>query len=254
MEEQTAKQLVKLNQTFYEQFASSFSATRQRLQPGVQRILHSYLLPSPSGKKLLDLGCGNGELARALATHSFGGLYVGLDFSTGLLDEARRISPVETETHFFQADLAEAEWRQGALRGELDRLGPFDFVLAFAALHHLPGSSLRGQVIRAVRDLLATGGLFIHSNWQFLNSPRLRKRIQLWEEAQLEAAQVDEGDYLLDWRSGGKGLRYVHHFDEVELSRLAEGNGFTVQETFYSDGEGGNLGLYQVWKKASPGP
>jgi tRNA (uracil-5-)-methyltransferase TRM9 len=254
MNEQTAKRLIELNRAFYEQFASSFSATRQRLQPGVQRILHSFLLPSPSGKKLLDLGCGNGELARALAAHSFRGLYAGLDFSRGLLDEARQISPGEIETHFFQADLAEADWRQGALRGELDQLGPFDFVLAFAALHHLPGSSLRRQIIRSVRALLATGGLFIHSNWQFLNSPRLRQRIQPWEEAHLEAADVDPGDYLLDWRSGGKGLRYVHHFDEAELSTLAEESGFAVQETFYSDGEGGSLGLYQVWKKAGPSP
>jgi hypothetical protein len=58
---------------------------------------------------------------------------------------------------------------------------------------------------------------------------------------------VDAGDYLLDWRQGGSGLRYVHHFDEAELSALAATTGFRVLETFYSDGEGGRLGLYQVW-------
>jgi hypothetical protein len=62
---------------------------------------------------------------------------------------------------------------------------------------------------------------------------------------------VDAGDYLLDWRSGGEGLRYVHHFDEAELQGLAERSGFQIDETFYSDGETGNLGLYEIWKSIS---
>jgi hypothetical protein len=76
----------------------------------------------------------------------------------------------------------------------------------------------------------------------------LRERIQSWELIGLSPGDVEPGDYLLDWRSGGTGLRYVHHFNEEELSRLAQESGFDVIETFYSDGEGGKLGLYQVWK------
>jgi hypothetical protein len=41
----------------------------------------------------------------------------------------------------------------------------------------------------------------------------------------------------------------VHQFSEQELAELAESTGFRVVESFYSDGEGGRLGLYQVWKK-----
>jgi hypothetical protein len=59
---------------------------------------------------------------------------------------------------------------------------------------------------------------------------------------------VDAGDYLLDWRSGGEGLRYVHHFGEKELSMLAQETGFETREAFYADGETGNLGLYQIWQ------
>ncbi len=60
---------------------------------------------------------------------------------------------------------------------------------------------------------------------------------------------MDENDYLLDWRSGGRGLRYVHHFNETELSKLAESSGFEIVETFYSDGKEGNLAVYQTWIK-----
>jgi len=105
------------------------------------------------------------------------------------------------------------------------------------------------DILKTIHELLAGGGRFIHSNWQFLNSPRLRQRVRKWSEAGLTEADVDEGDYLLDWRSGGMGLRYVHHFSEEELAVLAESSGFTVVETFYSDGKEGNLAIYQVWRK-----
>ena len=94
----------------------------------------------------------------------------------------------------------------------------------------------------------AEDGKFILSNWQFLNSEKLRKRIQDWSKADLSEQDVDSGDYLLDWRSGGEGLRYVHYFNEEELSSLAKATGFIIQDSFYSDGESGNLSLYQLWK------
>jgi hypothetical protein len=116
-------------------------------------------------------------------------------------------------------------------------------------LHHLPGKDLRLQVLRKAHELLASDGRLIHSEWQFLNSPRLRARLQPWEKIGLADDEVEPGDYLMDWRHGGYGLRYVHHFSIPELADLAAETGFSVKETFLSDGAGGQLGLYQVWEK-----
>ena len=101
--------------------------------------------------------------------------------------------------------------------------------------------------------MLAAHGRLIHSEWQFLNSPRLAARIQPWEQVGLSPAQVDPGDYLLDWRQGGFGRRYVHYFTLEELDALAAGSGFNIMDTFSSDGEGNNLSLYQVWEHQSTG-
>ena len=120
-------------------------------------------------------------------------------------------------------------------------------ISCFATLHHIPSRELRVQLVEFVRQRLAPNGLFILSNWQFLNSDKLRARIQPWEQIGLSTHDVDEGDYLLDWRRGGEGLRYAHHFSEQELAGLAAQCGFTVADSFYSDGEGGRLGLYQIW-------
>jgi hypothetical protein len=81
-----------------------------------------------------------------------------------------------------------------------------------------------------------------------LNSSRWRERVQPWERIEMSAAEVEPGDALLDWRSGGFGLRYVHLFSEEELAWLAQKTGYTVIDTFFSDGEGGKLGLYQIWR------
>ena len=265
MNSNTEKQLVELNRQFYQTFGRQFSSTRQRLQPGVQRILERL----PIQANILDLGSGNGGLWRALARRGYRGHYFGLDFSPQMLAEAGQqnnpifntsISSVEESSDqeyftststggratFRQANLSLFEWDEG--------LQPRSFavVLAFAVLHHLPGENLRLQVLNKVRRLLTPSGDFYHSEWQFLNSERLRNRIQDWSKAGLSEDQIDPGDYLLDWRHDGHGLRYVHHFDKNELTELAHKSGFQVTETFLSDGEGGRLGIYQRWEIANP--
>ncbi len=236
MDSRTAQTLIKLNHQFYQTFGKDFSATRRRIQPGVRRIISAL----DGTERLLDLGCGNGELARELARSGFRGEYTGMDFSPPLLEDASD-NPQSFPVNFLQADLASPNWAS---------LFTFQFSLitCFATLHHIPSEPLRLQFLRQVRALLAPGGRFILSNWQFLSSERLRVRIQPWSLAGLADADVDPGDHLLDWRAGGQGLRYAHHFSEDELAALAAQSGFNVAETFYSDGEQGRLGLYQVWR------
>ena len=237
MQASTAKKLQDLNQRFYSDFGAPFSATRQRLQPGVHKIVAELV----GDERILDLGCGNGELARCLAEGRFHGTYTGLDFSLPLLSDASS-QPAGFSALFRQADLTTPDWDQGLAAAE------YSLITAFAVLHHIPSLDLRLQILQKVRRLLAPGGQFIHSNWQFLNSEKLKTRIQPWAAADLSQAEVDEADYLLDWRGGGSGLRYVHHFSEPELSRLAAATGFRVLHSFLSDGAGGRLGLYQVWE------
>ncbi len=249
MNQAVIERLLDLNAEFYQTFAFQFSQTRLRLQPGVQRIL-ARLDPNAT---LLDLGCGNGQLARALIRQGFRGRYLGLDFSEGLLHEARAgLAAMQPPSpggsfEFLACDLARPGWSAW-----LPPIQP-TVILAFAVLHHLPGANLRRQRLRELRALLPPNGCFIHSNWQFLESARLRARLQPWEAAGLSQAEVEPGDYLLDWRRGGRGLRYVHHFSESELTALAAETGFHIHETFSSDGENGALGLYQVWQPAAPG-
>jgi len=256
MRTEVIKQLLELNASFYQTFAQEFSATRQRLQPGVRRLLDQVILPGPA-RSILDLGCGNGELALALLGAGYPGAYLGLDFSAGLLAIARermdlekKVSP-EIHLQFRQVNLAEADWDAG--------LGPgsVDVVLAFAVLHHLPGAGVRTAILRRARSYLMEGGLLLHSEWQFGRSPRWSKRVLPWSTLGLADEDVDAGDALLDWRDvgshAGPGLRYVHQFSQDELAGLAAASRFTIRETFYSDGRERDLSLYQVWEASAGG-
>ncbi len=240
MQPETQRRLLEINREFYKTFASSFSDTRGRVQPGVAELARRM---TGSGS-VLDVGCGNGTLARALAEGGFSGHYLGLDMSAGLLRDAVRAlgQPENGSFAFVQVDLAQPGWAAGLARDH------FDWVVSFAVFHHLPGADLRRRTAAALADLAAGDGRVAVSVWQWQNSPRLRERVLSWSRAGLEDAALDPGDALLDWRGADQvGLRYVHTFDETELAGLAESVGMRVVESFYSDGKPGNLALYQVW-------
>ncbi len=247
MDSATAARLIELNREFYTRFSDSFSATRHRIQPGVRRVLDML----KGDESNLDLGCGNGELARELAKRGHRGSYLGVDFSLPLLREAESPPTGTLQPEAFSAKFVEGDLTKLSVTSEqLLITDHWSLITAFAVLHHIPSRELRLSVLREVCKLLKPEGKFIHSNWQFLNSEKLKARIQPWERVTIQTSEVDAGDYLLDWRSGGGGLRYVHHFNEGELSTLAGVAGFQIKDAFYSDGESGNLGLYQIWQSA----
>ncbi len=214
MKSQTVSRLLSLNKQFYQTFGYEFSSTRQRLQPGVMQVLDRL----HGEEAILDLGCGNGELARELMRRGHSGRYTGVDFSLPLLAVARQ-GWEDAPATFVHVDLMAGEW--GKRIPAANR--PYDWVTAFAVLHHVPGKPARLNILKTAREASKLGGLFIHSEWQFLASDKLKTRIQPWDAAGLSVEDVDANDYLLDWRSGGHGLRYVHHFDEGRVGRVGGG-------------------------------
>lgn len=231
-----AERLLQINREFYDRFGDSFSATRQRLQPGVKNILESI----QAEDSVLDLGCGNGHFLREVQSRGHTAPLLGVDFSLPLLRQAETTPGVE----FRQVELD----RLSAASDQLLAMGHWSVITCFATLHHIPSTELRLDILRTVKKLLKPNGRFYLSNWQFLNSEKLTARIQPWSRVGLSDDDVDDGDYLLDWRSGGEGLRYAHQFSAEELFQLAGQTQMKVEAGFLSDGENGRLGLYQLWQ------
>ena len=238
-----------INKEFYQKFGDSFARTRQRLQPGVARVLRQI----PPDTSWLDVGCGTGSLAVEWIRQRRLGMYHGVDFSVPLIEEARaRVAAEETypgmKVEFSSADLTDDDWTKNLPEANWDGL------MMFAVLHHIAGSERRAGLLRRLRTLICKDAPLHLSVWQIRNSPRLMNHLLPWSVADLDDRELEPDEVLMDWRADSSvtgssvALRYVHLFSENELRGLAGICGFVVEDTFYSDGHEGNLGLYQSWR------
>jgi 2-polyprenyl-3-methyl-5-hydroxy-6-metoxy-1,4-benzoquinol methylase len=91
----------------------------------------------------LDVGCGRGELARALAPHC--GEVLGIDADAACIEYAGTFPATPPNIRFQQADVMNAELPANA----------FDLVTAVASLHHMPLTA----GLQRMHQLLRPGGV-----------------------------------------------------------------------------------------------
>jgi SAM-dependent methyltransferase len=101
----------------------------------------------PSGAKVIDLGCGTGELATKRLAHKFD--VTGVDISQKLIELARQNIP---NAVFIHADIAALDFPENS----------FDAVTAFHSIIHMPRDEHAG-LFKSIRGWLKPGGLFIAS-------------------------------------------------------------------------------------------
>ncbi len=110
---------------------------------------------TPTVDCLLDLGCGDGILGRAVMAEYPHATGVFVDFSEHMMDAARQ--KVDNDrADFFVQDLAEEAWA-GSIRAR----APFDLVLSGLAIHHLVDERKRA-LYAEIFHLLKPGGLFLN--------------------------------------------------------------------------------------------
>jgi tRNA (uracil-5-)-methyltransferase TRM9 len=244
MDKETAERLLALNREFYATFARSFAASRPVSDPGLVCIV-PYI---PRRARVLDVGCGNGRLAFLLDRERPGVTYLGIDAVPELVEVARARADqlMAISAEFRVVDVVRPGWDR-VLADVPPSSSPgvcFDCVVALAVLHHIPGFDLRVRVLRDILKVLEPGGCLLLSTWQFLGNARMRRKIVDWAEVGIAEETLDPGDYLLDWKREGRGLRYCHLVDEVEVKRLAAESGFRVRQIFRAGGREGDLSLF----------
>jgi trans-aconitate methyltransferase len=156
------------------------------------------LLKPGQGERILDLGCGTGDLAQEISRS--GAIVAGMDYSDEMIEAARRKYPA------LSFRVANAE----QFRLEQDEQ-PYDAVFSNAALHWM----LRPEkVISSVWHALRPGGRFVA---EFGGSGNVSRIVKALTE------QLDESGE--DWKP-----RYPWYFPTVgEYAPLLEKHGFEVR-------------------------
>ncbi|MEK7607028.1 MAG: class I SAM-dependent methyltransferase [Patescibacteria group bacterium] len=213
-----AQRLLEEAEQQYDAIAEDFSATRAGLWPELERLRELV----PAGGSVLDVGCGNGRLYGLFAGTAV--RYTGVDISSRMIGIAQtRWS--DAGAKFVKASALNLPFPDQS----------FNAVVLAAALHHVPGSTLREQALREAARVLLLGGILFVTVWN------LFQRRYLWYVLENNFLKLtgrnplDWNDAQIPWKRGVWVSRYCHAFFPIELSRLAEKAGLTVTEISYSE-------------------
>lgn len=223
-----------LNRTFYQTTAQEFDQTRGRAWNGWKRLLPYLHAPL----SVLDVGCGNGRFGAFVAEHAAGMVrYEGLDNSPELLAYAREALQNVSQ---LSATLRQFDLMLDALPD-----ATYDLVVLFGVVHHIPGAQQRQDFLHGLAQRVNVGGYLCFATWRFYEDARLRERIVPWEAGW----QVEQHDYLLDWRRGERALRYCHYVDDAEQQALISATGLAHVESYRADGADDRLNCYSILRR-----
>jgi SAM-dependent methyltransferase len=248
----TIQKLTKINLDFYNRIGPLWNQSNNYYWLGWLQLL-PVLKSIQTKKKVLkiaDLGAGNCRFLNFLLNNLDIQIdYTAVDFSNQMLSlkdfsenpKIKRIKILEldiTRTNlktFFQPE-------------------KFDLITAFGLFHHLPGFKIRAKIFENIYEILKPDGNFIFTTWNFLNVPRLVKRIA-WSKDfsddyvlkifELKYEEMEKNDFILDWVKKDFGYRYAHFFDDLEIQQLCK-NKFAIQNSFYADGKEKNRNRYFI--------
>lgn len=165
----------------------------------------------PSCSRVLDLGCGDGAVLKAIARLRPDLDCVGVDFAAKLIERAKRECPPTVSFHV--ADLAV----------QLpDGLGLFDRIVSFSVLQYQAPIEIP-KMCQRLRENLKVDGRIIH-----LSIPDLSKRVLMFHDSFLNVCAGRT------WAAGKLNLLYLTGMD---LKRRISRNRSYGDEGYFHDGE-----------------
>lgn len=233
------QKLIEINKDFYKAVAPYFDSTRHYVWQGWEDLLP--FLNHEESLRILDIGCGNGRFGLFLKDKlsSFNEPdYTGIDFDPFLLEKASRDLP---QASFIQANILDFS----TYLPKLTQVN-FDAIALFGVLHHIPSYEKRLELLKNLRDLLTESGRIFFSTWEFPKASNFGKNTVSWEKADINPAQLEEGDYLLLWSKGVKAIRYCHYISQDEAQKLCSDAGLKIDKTYKSNTKGDEDNRYFV--------
>lgn len=241
MENETILKLNNLNTDFYKTVALDFDDSRQFFWAGWQELTKYF--KDKKELKILDLGCGNGRfsqfLEQALPDTKIN--YVGLDNNEKLLGFAKKnLENTSVNFSLKQIDLIKLLLDNQEITEELN----FDAIVSFGVFHHIPSFELRLKTLDYLKSKLKKDGVLIISLWQFMEFDRFKKKVIEYPDKDLE-----NNDYILDWKRGERAYRYCHFINLKEQKKLIKNSKLKLINSLRADGKEKNVNQYLILQK-----
>jgi tRNA (cmo5U34)-methyltransferase len=204
-------------QQFFDEISSKYTAAIDRCVPRYREMLWAILHYLPTAwtpTRILELGCGTGNLSE-LVCRQFPDASIRLvDFSGRLLDQCKSRLSEFGSTEYQEEDFRNLEYAPNSL----------DLVVSSISLHHLTHEE-KAHLFVNIHDWLDDGGVFSYSD-QFagVTDDLYAKQMADWRERSRQlGASADEWD---DWMVHQEA--HDHHatlIDQIEWLRKV---GFTA--------------------------
>lgn len=243
MDTLTIQRLCQLNKAFYNENNASFSATRQAAWDGWDALRKH--MPSQVSS-VLDLACGN------LRFKSFAEQNGIADVPYYAVDSCTELLPSSADVAFQELDIVEA-LLEGRLAQDIDAPA-CDLTVCFGFFHHVPTARLRLDLLDALLQKTAPGGIAAISFWQFHRNPKmLDKATAATARGCAELGlSLEPGDYLLTWNDDDNAYRYCHSFSDAEIDEFARAGQrhASLADRFRADGRSSEMNGYLVFRKS----
>jgi tRNA (uracil-5-)-methyltransferase TRM9 len=208
--------------------------------------------------KILDLGCGNTRFANFINSEfdieqTQNTQYLGIDFSINFLQQSQS---------YIKQNFDKFELKELDIIKELDQLDgqKFDLIAVFGLIHHIPSLQARKLFFTQICKLLNPDSLLIFTTWQYLDTPRLIKRVidpetetgkSVYKNLGIKKSDLEIGDNILDWVKKVFSYRYSHYFSESEIQNYITDNDLRLIHSFVCDGRDSKRNKYYICKLES---
>ncbi|MGK7955254.1 MAG: trans-aconitate 2-methyltransferase [Crocosphaera sp.] len=187
----------------------------RQLIPHYDLMLDTLIACVPkNAHRLLDLGCGTGELSLKLLKHCPHAQVVAVDYSPRMIDCAlaklKRVELNERIT-FIQTDFG--AWANGEMREEIGT--NFDACVSSLAIHHLT-DEMKQNLFICISKKLANGGCFWNADPIFQESPKLQ---DIYSKLR-EQWTIDQGTTIENVRSNIGNSQPQGHSGQDRLASL----------------------------------
>ncbi len=230
MKKEFAKYLLEKTTKDYDLIAQDYARTRGFFWD--IKELSEYVLP---GKKILDLGCGNGRLFEIFKNIDVD--YIGVDASEKLIEIAKQKYP---KLKFQTADALNLPFPNQY----------FDKVFSIRVFHHFPSKEFRAQFLQEVKRVLKPKGILILTVWNAQGCKDKTNLFRVFKNSLLKIvgmSKLDFGDAMIPW--GKQASRYYHFFTKNELRKLVKENGFKIKKIWTTSRERNFSDIYIVVEK-----